>query len=435
MRRLAAVVACGLAATVAVGLASFGRAAPAGPTYFQDVKPILDSRCTGCHVQGGIAPFRLTGYLDAYRSRDAIAAAVRSRAMPPWHADSRVRRYLYDPSLTNRQIDTIVRWAARRAPRGDASRPGGALPSVAPRLSRVDVRTPMPAAYRPQRRPGGDDYRCFVLPWTPDRETFVTGFNLRPGRPAQVHHIIVYLAAPGSSGTLAGWEAEDARPGYGCYGGPSATGRQGGLRFQFLAGWVPGSFGTDFARGTGIRVAAGSRLVLQVHYNLQSVDRARPDRSTVELKLDPSVERRAVYAPFVDVGWLLAPRSFAIPAGRKRVTHTVLGEPRELIRILAGMDFPNGFTIHSVLPHMHRLGRETRVTVQRASGEREVLVSIPRWQFHWQREYHLADPVRFNAGDKLLLRCDHQNRTKLARTWGEDSSDEMCIAFLYLAEP
>jgi hypothetical protein len=435
MRRLAAVVACGLAATVAVGLASFGRAAPAGPTYFQDVKPILDSRCTGCHVQGGIAPFRLTGYLDAYRSRDAIAAAVRSRAMPPWHADSRVRRYLYDPSLTNRQIDTIVRWAARRAPRGDASRPGGALPSVAPRLSRVDVRTPMPAAYRPQRRPGGDDYRCFVLPWTPDRETFVTGFNLRPGRPAQVHHIIVYLAAPGSSGTLAGWEAEDARPGYGCYGGPSATGRQGGLRFQFLAGWVPGSFGTDFARGTGIRVAAGSRLVLQVHYNLQSVDRARPDRSTVELKLDPSVERRAVYAPFVDVGWLLAPRSFAIPAGRKRVTHTVLGEPRELIRILAGMDFPNGFTIHSVLPHMHRLGRETRVTVQRASGEREVLVSIPRWQFHWQREYHLADPVRFHAGDKLLLRCDHQNRTKLARTWGEDSSDEMCIAFLYLAEP
>jgi hypothetical protein len=434
VRRLAAIVVCGLVATIAVGVVGFGHAAPARPTYFQDVKPILDSRCSGCHYAGGIAPFALRGYKDAFRYRDAIAAAVKSRAMPPWHADSRVRGYLYDPSLTNGQIDTITRWAARRAPRGDASRPGAALPSVAPRLSRIDVRTRMPAAYRPQRRPGGDDYRCFVLPWTPAQETYVTGFNLRPGRPNQVHHIIVYLAAPGSSGTLAGWDSQDARPGYGCYGGPSATGRQG-LRFQFLAGWVPGSFGSDFARGTGIRVAPGSRLVLQIHYNLESVETVRPDRSTVELKLDSSVERRAVYAPFVDAGWILSPRSFAIPAGRKRVRHTFLGEPRELFRILAGMDFPNGFRIHSVLPHMHKLGLETRVTVQRASGEREVLVLIPRWQFHWQREYHLAQPVRFQPGDKLLLRCDHQNRTKVARTWGEDSSDEMCIAFLYVSEP
>ncbi|HEX7256262.1 MAG TPA: hypothetical protein VF236_10075 [Gaiellaceae bacterium] len=434
MRRLAAIIGTGLAATIAVGIVGLGQAAPVRPTYFQDVKPILESRCAGCHYAGGIAPFKLTGYLDAYRHRGAIAAAVNSRAMPPWHADSRVRRYLYDPSLTNAQIDTIVRWASRRAPRGDAARPAPALPSVAPRLSRVDVRAPMPAAYRPQRRTTGDDYRCFVLPWTPDRERFVTGFNVRPGRPSQVHHIIVYLAAPGSSGLLAGWEREDARPGYGCYGGPSATGRQG-LRFQFLAGWVPGSFGTDFARGTGIQVAPGSRLVLQVHYNLQSVKTVRPDRSTVELKLDDNVERRAVYAPFVDAGWVLSPRSFDIPARRKRVTHTFQGEPRELFRILAGMDFANGFRIHSVLPHMHRLGQQTRVTVVRASGEREVLVFVPRWQFHWQREYHLAQPVRFNPGDKLLLRCDHANRTKTARTWGEDSSDEMCISFLYVSEP
>lgn len=432
MRRVAAIVAAGLVAVVAVAVV--GHAAPTRPTYFQDVKPILDSRCSGCHHSGGIAPFKLTGYLDAYRYRDAIAAAVRARAMPPWHADSRVRRYLFDPSLTNAQIDTLVRWAGRRAPRGDASRPGPALPSVAPRLSRVDVRTPMPRAYTPRRSASADDYRCFVLPWSPERQTFVTGFNVRPGRPTQVHHIIVYMAAPGSGSLLNQWESADARPGYGCYGGPSATGRQG-LRFQFLAGWVPGSFGTDFARGTGISVAPGSRLVLQVHYNLQSVKRARADRSTVELKLDDTVERRAVYAPFVDAGWVLSPRSFAIPAGRKRVTHTFQGEPRELFRILAGVDFPNGFRIHSVLPHMHKLGQQTKVTVVRASGEREVLVSIPRWQFHWQREYHLAEPVRFYPGDRLLLRCDHQNRTKAARWWGEDSSDEMCISFLYVSEP
>jgi hypothetical protein len=435
VRRLAAVLLCGVAATAAVGIVAFGSAAaPARPTYFQDVKPIIDSRCAGCHYAGGIAPFALTGYLDAFRHRDAIAEAVGSRAMPPWHADSRLRRYLYDPTLTNDQIATLVRWAGRRGPRGDASRPGAPLPSVAPRLSRVDVRVPMRQAYRPQRRAGGDDYRCFVLPWVPDRATHVTGFNLRPGQRRQVHHIIVYLATPENAGTLAPWEREDRRPGYGCYGGPSATGRQS-FGFQFLSGWVPGSFGTDFAAGTGIRVAPGSRLVMQIHYNLEAVRTVRPDRSVVELKLDDAVQRRAVYAPLVDAGWILSPRSFRIPARRNRIPHSFVADPRELFRITSGMDFSRGFVIHSLLLHMHRLGKNGSVTLERASGARETLLSIRRWDFNWQREYHLASASSFAPGDRLALRCEHANPTRQLKTWGENSSDEMCIAFLYVSEP
>jgi mono/diheme cytochrome c family protein len=434
VHRLAALLVTGLAAITVVGIIALGSsAAPPRPTYFQDVKPILDSRCAGCHYAGGIAPFKLTGYLDAYRHRLAMAEAVRSKAMPPWHADSRRRRYLYDPSLTNDQITTLARWAARRGPRGDASRPGAALPSVAPKLSRVDVRVPMRAPYTPQRRAGGDDYRCFVLPWVPDRTTHVTGFNLRPGARGQVHHIIVYLATPGNAATLAAWEREDRRPGYGCYGGPSATGRQS-FGFQFLSGWVPGSFGTDFARGTGIRIAPGSRLVMQVHYNLESAKTVRPDRSVVELKLDETVGRRAVYAPLVDAGWILSPRSFRIPARRKRIPHSFVADPRELFRITSGMDFSNGFVIHSLLLHMHRLGKNGEVALERASGGREVLLRVPRWDFNWQREYHLASSSTFAPGDRLSLRCEHSNPTSKSKTWGENSADEMCIAFLYVSE-
>jgi Copper type II ascorbate-dependent monooxygenase, C-terminal domain len=435
VRRLAVILLCGLAATITVGIVAFGSsAAPARPTYFQDVKPILDSRCAGCHYAGGIAPFKLTGYLDAFRHREAVAEAVRSRKMPPWHADSRARRYLYDPSLTNEQISTLVRWAGRRGPRGDASRPGAALPSVSPRLSRVDVRVPMQQAYRPQRRTGGDDYRCFVLPWVPDRATHVTGFNLRPGQRRQVHHIIVYLATPENARTLASWERQDRGPGYECYGGPSATGQQS-FGFQFLSGWVPGSFGTDFAAGTGIRLAPGSRLVMQIHYNLEAVDAVRPDRSVVELKLDETVERRAVYAPLVDAGWILSPRSFRIPARRNRIPHSFVADPRELFRITSGMDFSRGFVIHSLLLHMHRLGRNGSVTLERAAGGREVLLRLPRWDFNWQREYHLASSAAFAPGDRLALRCEHANPTRQLKTWGENSSDEMCIAFLYVSEP
>jgi Copper type II ascorbate-dependent monooxygenase, C-terminal domain len=436
MRRAVVLLGVGLAAVLAVGFAARGNetsSSPLRPTYFQDVKPILDGRCTGCHFRGGIAPFALTGYDSARRNRAAVADAVRRRLMPPWHAEAGHRRYLYDPSLTSEQIARITRWAELGGPRGDPSQPAPSLPSVAPHLSQVDVRMAMRRAYTPRRYASADDYRCFVLPWVPDRRTHVTGFNVRPGRAKQVHHIILFLATPENARTVQAWEAQDARPGYGCYGGPSATG-QTQLGFQFLAGWVPGSFGTDFARGTGIRVEPGSRLVLQVHYNLQGVA-PKPDRSVVELKLDDTVQKRAVYAPLVDPMWILNPPSFRIPAKRSRIEHTYGLDPRQLFSIFSGdIDFSRGFVIHSVLHHMHRLGNRGRVTLVRRSGEQEVLLGVRRWDFNWQREYHFAEPERFEPGDRLSIRCEHANPTRRTRTWGENSSDEMCIAFLYVSE-
>jgi hypothetical protein len=437
VRRAVVLLAVGLAAVLVVGFSARGNgtgASPTRPTYYQDVKPILDGRCAGCHYRGGIAPLALTGYDAARRNRTAVADAVRRRLMPPWHAEPGHRSYLHDPSLTNTQIARITRWAELGGPRGNPSKPAPALPSVAPRLSRVDVRTAMRSAYTPRRYASADDYRCFVLPWVPARRTHVTGFNVRPGSAKQVHHIILFLASPENARTVRDWEARDARPGYGCYGGPSASGRTQ-LGFQFLAGWVPGSFGTDFARGTGIRIEPGSRLVLQVHYNLQGVV-AKPDRSVVELKLDDAVQKRAVFAPLVDPTWVISPPSFRIPARRSRILNSYEADPSQLFSLFAGdMDFSRGFVIHSVLHHMHRLGSRGRVSLVRRSGDPEVLLAVRRWDFNWQREYHFAEPERFEPGDRLSIRCEHANPTRRTRTWGENSSDEMCIAFLYVSEP
>jgi hypothetical protein len=98
------------------------------------------------------------------------------------------------------------------------------------------------------------------------------------------------------------------------------------------------------------------------------------------------------------------------------------------------VDLSQGFVIHSVLLHVHRLGQRGQVTLVRASGKRVVLLSIRRWEFNWQRDYRLAKPVRFMNGDRLSIRCEHRNRTRRAVTWGENSSDEMCIGFVYVSE-
>ena len=56
---------------------------PAGLTYWHDIKPILDARCTGCHVEGGHAPFALTSYCLLYTSpspRDLSTSRMPSSA-------------------------------------------------------------------------------------------------------------------------------------------------------------------------------------------------------------------------------------------------------------------------------------------------------------------------------------------------------------------
>ena len=190
------------------------------PTYFGDVKPIVDGRCAGCHRLGGIAPFSLTSYASARAHREEMAYAVSRRLMPPWHAQRGVRRYLHDPSLTTGQIGAIVRWAKAGGPRGDAAHAKPAVASVAPSMTRVDRRVRLAQPYTPKGwLPGGDDYHCFVVPWTGDRTQYVTGFDAIPGVPQEVHHIIAFLAAPSDAATVDGWDAAEAGPGYRCYGG------------------------------------------------------------------------------------------------------------------------------------------------------------------------------------------------------------------------
>jgi hypothetical protein len=401
------------------------------PTYYQQVKPLVDARCTSCHTAGGIAPFSLRSYAQVRRHRLEMSAAVRARTMPPWRADRGYRRFLGDPSLSRSQISAIARWATAGAPRGNPAQPAPPLPPVEGGLSRADLRLALPV-YTPHRHGGHDDYRCFVLAW-PERARYVTGFDVSPGERREVHHMIVYVASPADAATVDGWDARDPTPGYGCYGGPSASGERT-IPARLLAGWAPGSSGSDLPSGTGSFVQPGSRLIVQIHYNLQSIA-PRPDRSVVLLKLDDSVEKRGAYAPVVNLGWLISPQTFRVPPGR-RVVHTFTGDPRPTLELLGSeLDLRDGFVIHSVLLHMHRLGQRGRLTLVRASGRREVLLSISHWSFNWQRDYRLAEPVRFNNGDRLSIRCEHRNGTRRTVTWGEDSSDEMCIGFVYVSEP
>ena len=88
------------------------------PTFAKDVAPILQVKCQACHQPNSIAPMSLLTYQDARPWARAIKQKVVSREMPPWHINKNVgvQRFKNDRSLSDDQIDTIVRWVDGGAP-------------------------------------------------------------------------------------------------------------------------------------------------------------------------------------------------------------------------------------------------------------------------------------------------------------------------------
>src|SRR6516165_12512109 len=90
-------------------------------TFSKDVAPILQAKCQECHQPNSIAPMSLITYQDARPWARSIKERVATHQMPPWHIDKTVgiQKFKNDMSLSDDQIDTIVRWVDAGAPQGD----------------------------------------------------------------------------------------------------------------------------------------------------------------------------------------------------------------------------------------------------------------------------------------------------------------------------
>src|SRR5574339_1027234 len=109
-----------LIVTLAVPAAARAQA-PDQPTFAKDVAAILQEKCQVCHRAGQMGPMPLVTYQEVRPWVRAIRTKVSTRMMPPWHLDKTVgiQRFKNDISLTDAQIETIVRWVDQGAALGD----------------------------------------------------------------------------------------------------------------------------------------------------------------------------------------------------------------------------------------------------------------------------------------------------------------------------
>ncbi len=105
---------------IATGLA-VAADAPKAVTFSKDVAPIFQEKCQSCHQPGSIAPMSLISYQESRPWARSIKDRVAARQMPPWHIDRSVgvQKFKNDISLTDEQVDTIVKWVDQGAVQGD----------------------------------------------------------------------------------------------------------------------------------------------------------------------------------------------------------------------------------------------------------------------------------------------------------------------------
>ena len=410
---LAAVLLLSLPLTAARQRAVRHPSPPGGPTFSSEVVRIFQQHCQTCHHEGDIAPFSLVEYSEAKSRAALIKFMTQSRQMPPWKPSDGCGDFVDKRGLTAGEIDTIAKWVDDGAPEGNrANLPqpidfGGGWA-----LGQPDLVLKSSEAYTAPA--GTDTYRCFTIPTSLIADRYVTAVDTHPGDRETVHHMISFIDYNGASVALD--EAEPG-PGYTCFGGPG---------FDLpgtLGGWAPGSRPIELPPGIGFELPATARVVLQVHYHPHHGD-PKPDRTEFGLyfaKEKPAKLMRIL--PLVNTTFTIPPNDSRYPV-QAGFTLTAPFPPAKLWLIA---------------PHMHLLGKTMRVDLARPDGTKQCLIDIADWDFNWQGAYRYREPIDIAVGSRVELTAYYDNSAGNPRnpndppkpvSWGEATTDEMCIAFL-----
>jgi len=409
----------------AVGLLMAGAvfAAPAAPTFYKDVLPVLQNNCQSCHRPGEPGPMSFLDYKGTRPYAKAIKSAVLTHKMPPWPADPHYGKFENDRHLSDADIKTLTAWADTGAAEGDAKDAPKPVAWVEGwTIGKPDLILQYPKAIDIPAT-GTIEYQYLVIPTGLTKDTWVTAAEIVPGQRSQVHHIIAFLRPPGSH------YMEEAKPGIPFI--PNKENRTAGrtrggaddMPSELLVGFAPGMPADHSPEGAAKLVKAGSDIILQIHYTANGT--ASSDLSKIGLvfaKSEPQYRQLTINA---------AQNKFAIPAGDPNYevkSEITLQDDSELVNLM---------------PHMHLRGKDFLYKAVYPTGETSTLLSVPKYDFNWQLVYYFEKPLVLPKGTRIECTAHFDNSvnnpanpdpTKEVK-WGDQSWEEMMIGWFDVMIP
>ncbi len=359
-------------------------------SYNEDVAPIIQEKCVTCHQKGGIAPFAMDSYEIVKGFAPMIRESVRTDRMPPYFADPHIGTFQNDQSMSPAQTRTLIHWIEAGAPRGTGDDVLKLSATEAPEwpvhLGKPDVIVDIPAFDVPAS--GIVEYQNQRVPNPFTEDTWLRAISIKPGERTVLHHVISNHV-------------------------PDPTKPRSQIPGGSVGSYTPGAEAQVIADGVGAPVPGGGKLNFQMHYT--TTGKAATDKTQVgfyTLKAPPEyIKRSAVIGDF----------ALAIPAGEARHEE------------VAYLTFPADAYIFTLYPHAHYRGWHVELKAKTPDGKEEMLLSLPKYDFNWQRDYDPVEPIHIKAGTKLIAKWVYDNSIHnpanpdptINVTWGEQTHEEM----------
>lgn len=381
------------------------------PTYAKQVSRIIQKNCEGCHRPGQIGPFSLTNYQEASAFGTQIKQVTSERRMPPWSAAPGHGEFRNERRLTQEEIATLAAWV-------DAGTPLGEKKDLPPPMQWKDdwafgkpdlVLTPE-AGYELSGN-GVDEYRCFVVPSGVEETRFIRAMEVRPGNRKVVHHVRVFADTTGKARQM---DESDPKAGFDCSLNMAAPFKRVGI-----GGWAPGIVPDQHPEDVGTFMPGKADVVMEVHYHRNGL--RETDRSSLGIWFHKQTPRH------VQRSMPVANLMIRIPPGAER--------HEEKARWIV----PRDILATSVMPHMHLLGAEMRVTATFPDGSAKDLVWARPYDFNWQTSYRFKERVPLPKGTRIDVVAYYNNSESNPKNpskplkevrWGEGTTEEMLVAFI-----
>lgn len=420
------------------------RAAAGGVSYHKDVLPILQAHCQDCHRPGEVGPFSLLTYKQAVKWAGDIKDYTQDRRMPPWKPQGG-KEFVGERRLSRRQIETLARWVDGGCPEGnpkDAPPPRPFPDGWA--LGEPDLVLTVPDDFV-LGPTGPDHFRVHVFPTGLTEDRYVVAVDVRPGNRRVVHHAVNYFDATGTARAAQARhqaaEAKSRKPGDVDVGPGFSSGMGLGLQltpadllsgrppFGPLGGWAPGVVPYKLPDGAGFLLPKGTDFVMQLHYHRSG--RVERDRTRVGLYFAKKPTDRPLL-PFVVPGYFKTDRKVGNghPAGG--LGYIPAGDRHFVAR---GTWYAlEDCTLHTVMPHMHLLGKSVKITMTPPRGKPELLIDVPVWDYNWQENYVLKTPLDVASGTRFEIEAVYNNSADNPNNphnppidvrFGEQTDDEM----------
>lgn len=359
-------------------------------TYYEDVTPVLAEHCWCCHQEDGVAA-SLERRAEVERELESILRAIEDGAMPPGGAAPGCAPLTTAAPVAETELDVLRAWRGEGMPEGDPAN-ATAVPGRCGVLRDPTIRLDN-GGYAFDGEPTVES-RCFVVDPGLEEDRFLTGMRVEPG--SEVVRFVMLVPTKATSPPPG--EAVDC----------PVDGRE--VPSSVLAGWFGAATDLVYPEGTGIRLEAGSHLMLRVQYDARLAEGPLPPAidTAVELGVVSSVDRQAQ----ITLSWNL---NIELEPGRERVTD----EP--------SLTLLEGSRVHGLGVLMQDYGVRARVTAgSTCLLDLDHRGRIPR--IHW-----LASPVTPGAAP-IATECVYDTTgAPEVLGWGDPPDGELCITSLYVS--